>query len=203
MTFRFLGSNIKITSKITIVAYIGTYYAIASAIPLTLANYLIVGWFGDNVDQFYITSWKIFVGMAFVFNILSPLAYAMLRHRLGQKTFFISLWETIKWTPFFLLFFGGLSFHLLKALLCHFLSINMEWTTTAKELEASGFRVGLDRIVRDFKWMYAFVIPLMGGIIYLAVAAPFGWTITDFSAIFPLANQIGCHALLPFALGLF
>jgi hypothetical protein len=29
----------------------------------------------------------------------------------------------------------------------------MEWTTTAKELEASGFRVGLDRIVRDFKWM--------------------------------------------------
>jgi hypothetical protein len=40
-----------------------------------------------------------------------------------------------------------------KALLCHALSINMEWTTTAKELEASGFRVGLDRIVRDFKWM--------------------------------------------------
>lgn len=29
----------------------------------------------------------------------------------------------------------------------------MEWTTTAKELEASGFRVGLDRIVRDFKYM--------------------------------------------------
>lgn len=40
-----------------------------------------------------------------------------------------------------------------KALICHACSINMEWTTTAKELEASGFRVGLDRIVRDFKWM--------------------------------------------------
>lgn len=96
---KFLWSNIKITSKITIIAYIFTYYAIASAIPLTLANYLIVGWYADQVDQFYITSWKIFVGMAFVFNVLSPLAYAMLRHRLGQKTFFICLWETIKWTP--------------------------------------------------------------------------------------------------------
>jgi hypothetical protein len=53
----------------------------------------------------------------------------------------------------FVLFFGGLSFHMCKALICHSCSINMEWTTTAKELEASGFRVGLDRIVRDFKWM--------------------------------------------------
>jgi hypothetical protein len=97
--WKFLWSPIKVTSKMTILAYIGTYYAIASAIPLTLANYLIVGWFADSVDQFYITSWKIFVGMAVVFNVLSPLAYAMLRHRLGQKTFFFSLMESIKWMP--------------------------------------------------------------------------------------------------------
>lgn len=103
----------------------------------------------------------------------------------------------------FLLFFGGISFHLLKALLCHFLSIKMEWTTTAKELEASGFRIGLDRIVRDFKWMYLFIVPLAGGLVYLAIYAPRGWQIKDFAAIVPIANQIGCHALLPFALGLF
>jgi hypothetical protein len=95
----------------------------------------------------------------------------MLRHRLGQKTFFLSLWETIKWTPMFLLFFGGLSFHLLKALFCHAFSINMEWTTTAKEISAGGFRVGLDRIVRDFWSMYVFlVVPAVGGMIYLAVS---------------------------------
>jgi hypothetical protein len=67
---RFMWSDIKITSKMTILAYIGTYYAIAAAVPLTLANYLIVGWFSSDVDQFYLTSWKIFVGMAVVFNIL-------------------------------------------------------------------------------------------------------------------------------------
>jgi hypothetical protein len=65
-----MWSDIKITSKMTILAYIGTYYAIAAAVPLTLANYLIVGWFSSDVDQFYLTSWKIFVGMAVVFNIL-------------------------------------------------------------------------------------------------------------------------------------
>ncbi|KAF2088052.1 hypothetical protein K490DRAFT_65333 [Saccharata proteae CBS 121410] len=200
---RFITSNIKITSKMTIFAYIGTYYAIASAIPLTLVNYLVVGWYNENVDQFYLTSWKIFVGMAVVFNVLSPLGYAMLRHRLGQTTFFKAVWETIKWTPMFLLFFGGISFHLAKAILCHFLSIKMEWTTTAKELSESGFRAGLDRIVRDFKYMYLFVVAVSAGMIYLAIYAPRGWQIKDFAAIVPVANQIGCHALLPFALGLF
>src|SRR5438552_9298314 len=72
--WKFLLSPIKVTSKVTILAYIGTYYAIASAVPLTLANYCLVGLFSEEIDQFYITSWKIFVGMAVVFNVLSPLA---------------------------------------------------------------------------------------------------------------------------------
>jgi cellulose synthase/poly-beta-1,6-N-acetylglucosamine synthase-like glycosyltransferase len=37
---KFLWSNIKITSKMTIISYIFTYYAIASAIPLTLGKLL-------------------------------------------------------------------------------------------------------------------------------------------------------------------
>jgi hypothetical protein len=87
----------------------------------------------------------------------------MLRHRLGQKVFFWSVIETAKWTPMFVLFFGGISLHLTTALLCHFLSINMEWTATAKELEASGFRVGLDKIFKDFKYMYLVIIPVIAG----------------------------------------
>ena len=102
----------------TIISYIFTYYAIAFAIPLTLgklpfmtnsqaganlvpslANHVLIGMFTDEIEQYYITSWKIFFGMAVVFNVLSPLAYAMLRHRLGQKTFFVCLWETNKRTP--------------------------------------------------------------------------------------------------------
>lgn len=75
--------------------------------------------------------------------------------------------------------------------------MQIEWTATAKELTESGFRVGLDRIVRDFKWMYLFLLPVVGGMIYCALFAPRGWTISDFAAIVPLANQVGCHALLP------
>jgi hypothetical protein len=98
----------------------------------------------------------------------------MLRHRLGEKGFFWSVVETIKWTPMSILFFGGISFHLSAALICHFFSIKMEWTATAKEVEKQGFRVGLDKIFRDFKWMYLFCIPVIGGMIYLGTTAPRG-----------------------------
>lgn len=135
--------------------------------------------------------------MAVIFNVLSPLAFAMLRHRLGQKVFFWSVIETAKWTPMFVLFFGGISLHLATAILCHFFSIKMEWTATAKELESKGFRVGLDKIFKDFKYMYLVIIPICGGMIYLGTYAPRGFIITDFTAIVPLANQVGCHALLP------
>jgi hypothetical protein len=152
--------------------------------------------------------------MAVIFNVLSPLAFAMLRHRLGQKVFFWSVIETAKWTPMFVLFFGGISLHLSTAIVCHFLSIKMEWTTTAKELETRGFRVGLDKIFKDFKYMYLLIIPIAAGkmfpirteddvadskqgMIYLGTYAPRGFLITDFTAIVPLANQVGCHALLP------
>lgn len=75
---KFLFSNIKITSKVTIFAYIFTYYAIASAIPLTLVNYFVSGWFNADLDQFYLTSWKIFVGMAVVSMVLNFCALSVL-----------------------------------------------------------------------------------------------------------------------------
>ena len=87
----------------------------------------------------------------------------MLRHRLGSKIFFWSVVETIKWTPMFVLFFGGISVHLFAALFCHFFSIKLTWTATAKEVEKQGLRVGLDKIFKDFKYMYMFIVPCIGG----------------------------------------
>ncbi|KAF2148423.1 hypothetical protein K461DRAFT_247893 [Myriangium duriaei CBS 260.36] len=199
---KFLGSNVKITSKFTIVAYIGTYYAIGVGFPLTVLNYFLAGW-QFQLDQYYQASWKIWVGLCVVYSILSPIAFAMLRYRMGQKSYIGALGDTIKWTPFFILFFGGLSYHICKALLCHFLSIQIEWTTTAKELEKTGFKIGLDKVVSDFWKMYCILIPLMVLMVYLGMYAPLEYKITDFTIIVPMANLLGCHALLPFVLGLF
>jgi hypothetical protein len=124
-------------------------------------------------------------------------------YRLHQVNFFRSMAETIKWMPLFMVFFGGISIHLSKAILCHFFSIHMEWNSTAKELEETGFFIGMDKIVKDFRWMYIIVLLLTGVLVYLALFAPKGWMISDFSMIVPVANQLACHFLLPIALGLF
>jgi len=63
----------------------------------------------------------------------------------------------------FVLFFGGISLHLTTAIVCHFFGINMEWTATAKEVESTNFRVGLDKIFKDFKYMYLLIIPITAG----------------------------------------
>jgi cellulose synthase/poly-beta-1,6-N-acetylglucosamine synthase-like glycosyltransferase len=55
---KFLFSDIRLTSKITIISYIGTYYAIGAAWIMTVANYFAVGWYNGYLDKYYIDSCK-------------------------------------------------------------------------------------------------------------------------------------------------
>jgi hypothetical protein len=124
-------------------------------------------------------------------------------HRLGKVNFFRGLWNSIKWMPMFIIFFGGLSIHLTKAILCHFLSIKMEWNSTAKELTETGFFIAMDKILKDYKYTYIIVFFMTGVLIYFGLYAPMGYIIPAPTVIVPVANQLVCHALLPIALGMY
>ena len=78
---RFLFSNIRFTSKITIISYIGTYYAIGAAWIMTTANYFAMGWFNGYLDKYYIDSWKVWFSIVIVFNGLGNVALATMRYR--------------------------------------------------------------------------------------------------------------------------
>jgi hypothetical protein len=219
LLWKLIMSNVKSSSKVTVLGYVFTYYAMAAALPFTLINYFLTGWIPDSLDHYYLESFKIMILLLAVFNGLvslypaveshllklfkSPLAYNFMLHRLDKKNFFSGMWETIKWMPLFVVFFGGISIHLSKAILCHFFGVNMEWNSTAKELEATGFFIGIDKIIKDFKYMYVIVIMATGVLVYLGLFAPRGWIINDVTIVLPVANQICCHFLLPIALGLF
>ena len=66
-------SHIKTSSKLMVLSYSFTYYAIAAGLPLSLVNYLLVGWFPDTLDQFYVTSWRVIVVTLIIFNIIVSL----------------------------------------------------------------------------------------------------------------------------------
>jgi hypothetical protein len=85
---KFMWSNIRLTSKITIMAYIGTYYAIGASWLLTLTNYFIIGWFNGYLDHYYIDSFKVYFSLIIVFSAMGNLALAILRYRLSEKSLF-------------------------------------------------------------------------------------------------------------------
>lgn len=111
-----------------------------------------------------------------------------------------SLAENFKWMPMMAIFFGGLSFHLSLAILAQMFRINMQWGATAKEKEDSNFFKEIPRIFKSFKWMYAVVVPLILGMIYLGNFAPKGWEITEVAAVVPMAVTLSSHVLLPLLL---
>lgn len=63
-------SGIKSSSKLMVLSYTFTYYAIAAALPLTLLNYLLVGWWPNTLDEFYVTSWKVLPVVLIVFDVI-------------------------------------------------------------------------------------------------------------------------------------
>jgi hypothetical protein len=195
---KFIFSSMKVTSKLSVLAYIGNYFAIASALPLAIINYFLTGWY--EVDDFYITSWQTWIGIVVVFNGLAPFGFAMARHRQAETTFFRALAEAIKWTPLLLVFFSGISWHLFKAFGCFFLGINMEWTTTAKEALNYPGRVRRSRLLQDFKIMYLLVLGFSGVMVYFGLYASRGYRIATPTATVPLAIQLICHAILPVGL---
>ncbi|KHE87351.1 hypothetical protein GE21DRAFT_1331802 [Neurospora crassa] len=198
--YTYLGSNIMYSSKISIFAYMCSYFALASALMLTLLNYFLVGWFIDTLDHAYMSSWEVFISLVVVFNVMGHIALAALRYRTGDRGLLSSLCENFKWTPMMTIFFGGLSFHVTTALLAHLFHIDMQWGATSKEKENSNFFQEIPKILKTFKWMYVFVILVAAGMIYLGNWAPKGWEIKDFSAIVPLAINLISHALTPLVL---
>src|SRR4051812_40433855 len=97
-------------------------------------------------------------GTLFIFLLISPIAFAWYHHRLGDKNFFKGLIEAFTWMPFFLIFFGGLSWHISYALLAHPFTLPIEWGSTAKELDDGGFFVGMERVWKAFRMVLIFMV---------------------------------------------
>lgn len=223
---RFLFSNIRFTSKITIISYIGTYYAIGAAWIMTLANYFAIGWFNGYLDKYYIDSWKVWFSIVIVFNGLGNIALAIMRYRIGEKGFGAALLENFKWILMLSVFLGGLSLHVSQALLAHMFEVvrytsslpallssnlaltnppqDMTWGATSKEAERSNFFIEVPKVVRKFKFSIAFSVVGIVGMVWLATNPggfiPYDWVIKDFIAILPMSTVTASHLLLPIVL---
>ncbi|KIJ39927.1 hypothetical protein M422DRAFT_174596 [Sphaerobolus stellatus SS14] len=201
---RFVWSTVPLHYKISVMAYMFSYYGIAAAFTLTLLNYLLLG-FAVPVDGYYMRSWEMWLAITVVFVGAGNLGIIMLDYRVYNKGLLPSFWYNLKWVPFFFFFFGGLSLHLTAAILAHMFSVNISWSSTVKEVEVSNFFKEIPRILKRFKWAFAVCLTAVVGMVLLSgvlPVVPVGWRITggSWAVIFPFAVQLGCHILYPIVL---
>jgi hypothetical protein len=146
---------------VTILSYIGTYYAIASAFFLTVLNYFLIGWFNGYLDHYYVDSFKIYFSIVIVFQALGVVSLAVLRYRVEGRNLFFCFLDNLKWLPLLTIFLGGLSIHVFQAIVCHMLSIDMSWGATAKEATRTSFFAEIPTILKKFKFTFIFCFTMV------------------------------------------
>lgn len=156
---KFLASGIPMSTKITVISYVGTYYAIAAAWVLTTVNYFLKGWYSGLLDKYYLDSWQVWFSIVIVFNGLGNVGLAAMRARIGERGILESFFENIKWTVMLAIFLGGLSLHMASSILAHMFEIDMQWGATAKEYEASNFWQEMPKIFKRVCVHYSSLLP--------------------------------------------
>ncbi|KAF8839996.1 hypothetical protein BDN67DRAFT_969247 [Paxillus ammoniavirescens] len=199
----FVWSDAPVHYKLSMMAYMFSYYGIAASAVLSLMNYLLLG-FAIQTDGYYLHSFEVFLAILAVFPGAGNLGYTMLEYRLGVRSLGDSLLETVTWIPFFFFFFGGLSMHLSVALLAHMFSYNITWGATKKEVERSNFFIEVPRILKRF-WLallLSFACLAMMAVFSLESVVTADWVIPGsyWAVILPLAIVAGSHIIFPIVL---
>ncbi|KAF8163759.1 glycosyl transferase family group 2-domain-containing protein [Crassisporium funariophilum] len=198
----FVWSRAPVHYKIGMMSYMFSYYGIAAATIGSIMNYLLLG-LAPQLDRFYLHSFEILLACTVVFPGVGNVGYTLLEYRLGHRQIFGALFENLRWIPFFLFFFGGLSIHLSTAILAHLFSYDMTWGSTGKEVERSSFWIEVPRIWQRFKLSFIICFACIAMmVIFTTELLPFEWQIPgwNWALIIPLSLVVGCHILLPIVL---
>ncbi|SJX63886.1 uncharacterized protein SRS1_14590 [Sporisorium reilianum f. sp. reilianum] len=199
----FLWSNCPIHYKFSACSYIFSYYAIGLAFPSCFALYLVQGWFDPVLlPDAFLPPFQIWVAVVVVFSAGGNIAQILARYRAKAD----SLWNLVKehliWIPYMRIFFGGLSYHVLTALLSHPLGINMTWGATLKDLEDSNFFIEVPLIFKRFWKVLLLSLACIAAIIVFQLphVLPLEWQILGFFTYWPLLLLCILHILYPIAL---
>ncbi|KAL9708789.1 hypothetical protein Ac2012v2_007943 [Leucoagaricus gongylophorus] len=195
----FMWSNAPVHYKLSMMAYMFSYYGLAAAAMLSVLNYCLLG-LSYEVDGYYLKSFEIWLACMVVFPGAGNVAFTLLEYRIGHRDLLSALVENLTWIPFFFFFFAGLSFHLSTALLAHIFSYNITWGATAKEVERSNFFQEVPRMLKRYWPTFLVCLILIAGMIIMATPiVPPEWQVTgdSWAVILPLVITVGGHILFP------
>ncbi|TKY89370.1 hypothetical protein EX895_001901 [Sporisorium graminicola] len=198
----FLWSRTPIHYKFAACSYIFSYYGIAVSLPLTVILFFVQGWFAPILEPNFLAPFSVWVSVMIVFFAGGNVASILAKYRAKVDTLWHLTRDHLKWFGFLFLFFGGLSYHVMTALLSHPLGINMSWGATKKDLEDSNFFLEAPLIFKRFWKVLIIGVVSIGAVIVFQMPhlLPLQWQIQGFSIFFPLVLVSSLHLMYPIAL---
>jgi cellulose synthase/poly-beta-1,6-N-acetylglucosamine synthase-like glycosyltransferase len=195
------SSAVPTHAKCSASSYIFSYYAIASALPISILSYCLSGWLLPELDLAYLPSWNVLFAVLIVFSAAGNLATIIAKFRATRQGLLEAFFEHIVWLPALCVFFSGISYSVLMAIFAHPLGINMTWGSTLKDLEESNFFVEVPGIFRRQWRPFLLCGSVIAGVIVCTTSAvPLIWRVTDPLIIFPCVWACAMHILYPIAL---
>jgi len=108
------------------------------------------------------------------------------RYRSQSATLRTALWQGFSNAPVAILFFTGLSFHVMTALLAHVTSYNMSWAATKKDLEVPTIQEELPVVLKRHWLTFGLGAVVVAGIAILSTSlVPLTWQISEITIMFP------------------
>ena len=193
----FLKSNMPIASKIGILAYMGTYFAMASAIPFTIMSSFI--WSRHEVDQLH-KPFDIFAQVTLLFGVYVPLAAATFYYRRNRdnQSIFHFLWEEVKGAFVMWFFWAGILYPILTSMITYFLDSKIAWGATRKTIDTKNADSikELKYVMRSHWKMYVVMILQFVGLYGYHYFTSIAWSVHDVPLIISMISHVVSPILL-------
>jgi len=195
-----LCSHIQLHTKFSVITYIASYYALAAIPILTFIQYFLFR-YSEYWRVSVIESLSIIISCLVVYAVLIPVSNIVVMYRMNYRQNMFKLIIHEIWYGFLLgIFFSGISFHLMEALLAHMFGINMQWSMTQKEVIKKSKFNEIINTISYLKKMYIYYSICIIIIIIFWFIPDTDIQNRDLLSVVPLLLTSICHLLMPFIL---
>ncbi|KAJ9480062.1 Glyco_trans_2-like domain-containing protein [Pseudozyma hubeiensis] len=129
------SSRCSLAQKVTVSSYMFSYYALAMSLPFAISMFITVGLFEPETKAYIIDSFKIWLSILVIFSAAGTVARLLCFLRSKQEGFLRALKRQVVYLLPLVVFFSGLPFHILLAILAHPIEYNMTWAATQKDVQ--------------------------------------------------------------------
>lgn len=190
---KFLWSKCPTAYKVNACSYIFSYWAIAVSTPLTIGLFVAQGLFYPLLDPIFLTPFQVWIAVIVVFVVGGNVGMIICRSRAGHTTPLKAIVEHVSWIPALTIFFSGISYHVMLALLAHPFGYNMTWSATIKDFDEneSNFWLEVPAILKRYWHCFTILFIFGAGMILLSTPlVPMEWRVEGFAIFWPGALLI-------------